>query len=267
MYFGLTVIGCQHDSTSTIHETKVSALERLPNNQAGEVIRKSITHAGGWDNWEAKNNFQFYKNIIQLDSTGKEKRRIRQLHQYQLQPSFKARMTWEIDGTNYTIVNTGQQAWKYENGKELTDDQSQKEAWNSSFGSHYVVSMPFKLTDPGVILKYDGIDTLDSGQVVHAVKVDYEKGAGSSGGFHVWWYYFDKDTYALAANYLDYGNGYSYTEYQTTKVVDGIVIQENRNSHQAFKDKSVGYIKTVYENDGMQFDVALTDNMFEPIAQ
>jgi len=152
-------------------------MNRLPDNQAGEVVKKAIAYVGGWDTWAGKKNFSFYKNIVQLDSTGQEIRTIRQLHQYRLQPKFGARMTWEKEGKKYVIVNDGDRAWKYEDGKELTDEKSKKEAWNSSFGSNYVIEMPFKLTDPGAILTYDGIDTLEGNKVVHAVKVTYEKGA------------------------------------------------------------------------------------------
>jgi len=268
--FVLLIIGstnCQHEQTTTTTTTEVNPMTRLPNNQAGEVVKKAIAYVGGWDKWANKTNFSFYKNITQLDSTGQEIRTTRQLHQYRLQPNFGARMSWEKAGKKYVIVNNGEEAWKYEDGKELTDDKSKKEAWNSSFGSNYVIAMPFKLTDPGVILTYDGIDTLEGDKVVHALKVEYEKGAGSSGGFHTWWYYFDKETYDLVANYLDYGNGHSYTNYQTFTNIGGIRIHELRHSHAANEEKEVGRIKTIYANDEMQFNVPMTADLFEPIAQ
>ena len=176
-------------------------------------------------------------------------------------------MSWESGGKKYVIINNGKQAWKYEDGKELTDDKSKNEAWNSSYGSNYVVAMPFKLTDPGVILTYDGIDTLAENRAVHALKVEYEKGAGSSGGYHTWWYYFDKNTYDLVANYLDYGKGHSYTSYQTFTKIGGIRIHELRNSHAANAAKEVGRIKTIYANDNMQFNLPFAPDLFEPISQ
>ena len=261
----LGLMNCQNEPKTTT--TPVSPMTSLPNNKAGEVVKKAIAYVGGWENWAAKENFSFYKNITQLDATGQEIRTTRQLHQYRIKPSFGARMSWEKEGKQYVIVNNGQQAWKYENGKELTDDKSKKEAWNSSFGSNYVISMPFKLTDPGVILTYDGIDTIEGNKIVHALKVEYEKGAGSSGGYHTWWYYFDKDTYDMVANYLDYGNGHSYTNYQTFTNVGGIRLHKLRHSHAADAAKKVGRLKTIYANENMQFNVQMADNVFEPIAQ
>ena len=75
--------------------------------------------------------------------------------------------------------------------------------------------------------------------------MEYKKGAGSSGGYHTWWYYFDKDTYDLVANYLDYGNGHSYTSYKTFTNIGGIRMHELRHSHAANEQKEVGRIKTI----------------------
>jgi len=266
LFLCISMFSCKTEPQKVV--TRISnPLDRLPNNQAGEIVKKAITKAGGWETWSSKKNFTFYKNITQLDSTGQEIRKIRQLHQYRLKPNFGARMTWEKDGKKYTIINNGQQAWKYENGKELTDDNSKKEAWNSSFGSNYVASMPFKLTDPGTILSYDGLDTLENQTIVHALKVAYEKGAGSSGGFHTWWYYLDKDSYDLVANYLDSGKSQSYTSYKIFTNIDNIRIHELRHSHASDATKAIGRIKTIYGNEEMQFDMPMENDLFEPIVQ
>lgn len=260
-----SLASCQN--TPVEQPKTVHPIDRLPNNQAGEVVKKAIDYVGSWDKWAAKETFSFYKNITAYDTTGQQLRHTRQLHQYRLKPHFGARMTWEKAGKKYVIINNGQQAWKYEDGKELTDDKSKNEAWNSSYGSNYVVAMPYKLTDPGVILTYDGIDTLAGNKIVHALKVEYEKGAGSSGGFHTWWYYFDKETYDMVANYLDYGNGHSYTDYQTFINIGGLRIHEKRHSHASDENKTIGYLKTVYENEDMKFNTPLSDDLFEPIPQ
>lgn len=240
-------------------------MDRLPDNEAGDAIRQAIAHAGGWEAWADKKTFTFYKNIEYFDSTGAKERSLRQLHQYQLHPTFKARLSWEEDGDEYVIINNGQQAWKFKNGEEMTDQASRNQAWNSSFGSHYVISMPFKLTDPGVILTDQGLDTIRNDRVVHSVKVQYEEDAGSSGGMHDWWYYFDPDTYGLAANFLDYGDGCTFTSYQTFTTIGGIRMHEKRHSYVAAKDKEVQYLRTIYTNEEMQFDLPMEDELFEPL--
>lgn len=260
---GLFLFACSEGGTTTSSNPKQSSpMDRLPDNKAGETVRKAIDFVGGWAAWENKNTFSFYKVIEQIDSTGQVKKTLRQLHQYQLRPHFKARLSWEENEDQFVIINNGKQAKKYKNGKELTDDKSKNQAWNASFGSNYVVSMPFKLTDPGVHLSYDGIDTF-SNKVVHAIKVEYEKGAGTSGGMHTWWYYFDENNQDLVAFYLDYGNGQSLTTYEKFETVDGIRIHNYRNSYDSNEAQEMVLLKTIYKNEEMKFDDVLDDELFE----
>lgn len=260
----ITFFSCQTDVQQNNNNTPtISPMEHLPQNEAGEIVRKAIEFVGGWEAWENKKNFSFYKNITHLDVDGKVEKSQRQFHQYQIHPIIKARMSWEDKGNQYVIINNGEEARKYENGKEMTDDNSKKQAWNSSYGSNYVISMPFKLTDPGVILTYEGIDSTTLNKRVHSLKVEYEKGAGSSGGMHNWWYYFDEKTYDLAANFLDYGTGHSLTTYETFTKVDGIRFHEKRFSHIADADKNIVQKRTIYENESMKFDEDFDDSLFD----
>ena len=123
--------------------------------------------------------------------------------------------------------------------------------------------MPFKLTDPGVTLTYEGVDSMLLERPVHALRVDYAKGAGSTGGMHKWWYYFDTATMDLAANYLDYGEGHSLTTYEVFETVDGLRIHNKRFSYISNNKKERVWLKTIYENEGMQFDTKLNKNLFE----
>ena len=124
-------------------------IQNLPQNEAGEVLKKAIAYAGGWDAWKRKKNFSFYKKISHVDSTGAISRVVKQYHQYNLGDLFQARMSWKLGEAHYVIVNNGYQAKKYLEGVELSNQKAKDEAWNSSFGSHYVISMPYKLLDSG----------------------------------------------------------------------------------------------------------------------
>ncbi len=260
----IAIFSCHTDTKEPIEDIPmISPMERLPKNEAGDIVRKAIEFAGGWETWVQKKNFSFYKDITHLDSAGQVERNQRQFHQYQIHPQFKARMSWEDQGNQYVIINNGEEAKKYENGKEMTDDNSKNQAWNSSYGSNYVVSMPFKLTDPGVILTYEGIDSSTLGRRVHSLKVEYEKGAGSTGGMHVWWYYFEEDNYDLAANFLDYGTGYSLTTYESFQEVGELRIHKERFSHIADAEKRIVQKRTVYQNGEMKFDEVFEKDLFE----
>ena len=240
----------------------IDSCEALPDNQAGDVVKKAIAAAGGWDNWKSKDNFSFYKKITQLDSTGTVKKIVKQLHTYQLKDGFKARMEWSVGSNNFLILNDGDKAIKYKNGIEMTDKKSENEAWNSSYGSHYVIGIPYKLADPGVTLGYNGIDSTLLGKPVHSVQVEYDKGVGITGGMHRWIYYFDLDTYDLAANFQDYGDGHSLTTYEVFESVGTHTIHNKRFSYASNKDKEKVQLKTVYENEEMTFNITLDKNAF-----
>jgi len=263
----IVLIGCANNSNNNANteneEVKLSPVEELPDNKAGSIVRKAIEYAGGWNDWLEKKTLTYTKEIQFFDSVGNLRREVIQLHQYQLQPQLKMRMTWQDNGDKYTIINNGQEAWKLKNGVLLTGRSDVNSAWNSSFGSQYTMCMPFKLTDPGVVLTYEGLDTLANSKVVHSIKVNYLEGAGSSAGYHTWWYYFNKDNYELAANFLNFGNGFSYTQYEEFLEQDGIKLNKERHSYHADKDRDLLYLSSTYKNKDVQFNLEFEESFFE----
>jgi hypothetical protein len=231
--------------------------------EAEELVNNAINHSGGMENWISKKTLSYVKNIQSYDSEGNLIRTVAQLHRYQLKPSFKANMTWEQDGNKHEIINNGKQSWKLVNGKVQEDEASVNTAWNSSFGSQYMVSMPFKLKAPGTILNYEGIDTLSNNRIVHKLKVTYEKGAGTSGGMHIWYYFLNTDSYEFEANFLNHGKGYSYTDYETFIEVDGISVTKERKSYASDATMKPIYLKTIYRNTDIEFDTEFPKKLFE----
>ena len=248
-------------------EVKEKAIEPIQENQelseAEKLVNEAINHAGGMNKWSSKKTLTYTKNIESYDSIGNLIRTVAQVHKYQLKPSFKANMSWEQDGNKHEIINNGQQSWKLVNGRIQEDKASVNTAWNSSFGSQYMVSMPFKLKAPGTILNYEGIDTLSNDRIVHKLRVTYEEGAGSAGGMHTWNYFLNKDNYQFEANFLNHGKGYSYTDYKTFIEVDGIEITKERKSYGSNANMETTYLKTIYRNSDIQFDVEFPESLFQ----
>jgi len=230
--------------------------------EAEELVNNAINYSGGMKNWTSKKSLSYIKGIHSYDSTGNLIRTVAQLHRYQLKPTFKANMSWEQGGNKHEIINNGSQSWKLVNGKIQEDKASVNTAWNSSFGSQYMVSMPFKLKAPGTILNYEGIDTLSNNRIVHKLKVTYEKGAGTSGGMHTWYYFLNTDNYQFEANFLNHGKGYSYTDYETFIEVDGISVTKDRKSYASNENMETTYLKTLYSNSEIQFDVEFPEDLF-----
>lgn len=243
-------------------------LERLPADRAGEVVRRAVAFAtGDWAAWQAKRTVSYRKTTLRLGPDGGVERRLVQMHHYALHPEARMRITWEEDGQEIVLVNKGDQAWKFVGGTEATTAADRDHAWNATFGSHYVFSMPFKLTDPGALLSYAGRDTLADGTVAERVRVDYEPGAGSAGGLHTWTYYFDADDGRLVANHLRYGpapTDYDFTEYLDYRVIDGVHMPTRRYGYRsnAAAERLEKVSEILYED--VRFDVPLPDTLFLP---
>ncbi len=242
---------------------KESALTNLPDTEAGDIVGKAIEKMGGMENWESKNTISYNKTIKFFDSIGQQLREVKQLHEYQLKPELKIKISWEEDGDKYYILNNGDEARKYKNNELMMSEEDKNSAWNSSFGSHYVATIPFKLTDEGAVLEYSGIDTLSNGKVVRGVTTTYKQGAGSAAGKHTWIYYFDKDTFEPAGNFLDYGDGYSFIINESFVEVDGIVLMNNRKSYNTNAEQELLFLTTEYTYDNYKFNQDFGEDYFE----
>ena len=261
------VVGCEAegDPAEANTEAAVSPMDRLPDNEAGEIVRRGIERAGGWEAWENARTLDYQKTIIYYDSLGREDRRLVQHHRYQMQPTVKMRIAYEdFEGRDILLINDGDEAWKWIDGERATGETDRNHAWNSTFGSHYVMGMPFKLTDPGVTLTEAGRDTVGS-TVVDAVHVEYEEGAGSSGGMHTWTYYFADDDGRLVANHLHFGpdpDDYDFTEYVEIRPIEGVHWSIRRASYHSNADFEKLDQTTAYHNTEMRVNAPLPDSLF-----
>lgn len=259
------LVGCGPDAAPVPQAEPVEdPMIRLPDDVAGEVVRRGIEAAGGWEAWADAPALDYQKTIAFFDSTGAETRRLTQHHRYALHPGPKMHIAYTDDeGRDVLLVNDGAEAWKWIDGERATAEEDRNQAWNSTFGSHYVMAMPFKLTDPGTRLSYAGRDTLD-GVTVDAVRAEYDEGAGSAAGLHTWTYYFAVDDGRLVANHLRYGpeaDDYDFTEYHDIREVDGVRLPMRRVSyHSNAAVERLGRAST-YENTDVSLG-ALPDSLF-----
>ena len=245
------------------NETYKNGYNQLPNDDAGKIIRDAIQYAGGWDKWLSKKGLTFFKTVNYYDSLGKMTKSSRSLQEINLFTSFKSKASWAENGKQIVVLNNGQQAWRIEDGQIMTDEKSKNSAWNSSFGTHYVTCMPFKLADPGAHFSSEGLIKLPNGKEALSINVTYEDWAGSSGRFHKWKYFFDPKTHQLVAYFLNHGKGYSFTEYVSDTLVEGIRYAVGRNSYDTDATLSFIKLKEAYRNDSMRLVDVFPDAKFE----
>ncbi len=236
-----------------------------PDAAARAVVQRGIDYAGGSRAWASKRSVEFKKTVTRFKPDGSVEWRRVENHRYRLQPSFGSRIERDESGKKALMINNGTRAWRYLDGQELTSQTENNSARGSTFGSHYVFGMPFKLLDPGVHLAGAGRERLAGGVEVEKIRATYDKGAGDAGGYHTWTYYFDTRTGRLAANHLNYDSDrYDFTEYFDDKTFSGVRIATRRKGFNADAKGKTGpqVTETIYED--VRFDGPVSDSMFVP---
>jgi len=229
--------------------------------KAAEILKKSIEYCGGWDAYLGIKGIDYKKTLQKIDSMGTITEVVRQRHRYNLFPEFSVRMDWEEDDKNYTIVNNGNQSAKFQDGNPLDDEYHTKSAYNSSFGSQYVLFQPWKLFDPAAVISYDGKKTIPNGVEVDVVKIDFTEKYSTTTD-HTWWYYFAEDGKPIG-NFLTSPQGNSYTEYMEFERVDGILFHTKRNAYRSNDDMSELTLRTIYENDDIKLIASHDNKLFD----
>lgn len=231
---------------------------------AQTTVEKAVAHAGGLDTWKAERTLQFRKTITRFAPDGSVTDTRVQLHRYQMQPFPRMRIEWEENGAKSVMINNGEEAFKYVDGKRATAQSDINAARNSTFGSHYVFGMPWKLRDPGVTLADAGTQTLNDGSMVQKVSVTYAKGAGDAGGLHNWTYMFDPQTGRLVCNLLQYEAGkFDWTEYYDEKPVGGLVFATRRVGYNADANGRVGPKQSEILYDEIRTNADLPSDLFD----
>lgn len=229
--------------------------------QAIAIVKKSIKYTGGWENYLKIHGIEYDKTLNKADSTGRIIDIVNQRHRYNQFPEFSVRMDWEEGGSSYTVVNDGNQSFKLQDGKVLKDEYHVNSAYNSSYGAHYVLFIPWKLLDPAAKLSYAGTKTLANGKEVESVEVTFNT-ENSTTTDHTWWYYFDKDGKPVG-NFLTSPQGNSYTEYLEYETINGLLFHTKRNSYKSNDDMSEMTLRTVYENHNMNLLPSFDKSLFD----
>lgn len=218
------------------------------------IIDRALAYAGGYDVWQQKKTLSFDKKSISYDSAGTVIREIDQHLDYMMQPEFRAKITYMLHDTAITLIHDGQKAGKFYNGKLSNEQKDIDGAWNSCFGSEYVMCIPFKLKDPGIKAEYTGQVTLADGVPAQVVKTSYIKGAGSNPD-HIWYYYFEPGTGKLLANSLLGKNNYwDYTRYGEFEKAGGLSMPGVRIGYTADTLNSPGKMISESRQSNIVFD-------------
>ncbi len=256
IYFSLLAISCGQKNVVT------ADLPIVMDDSSKIIIDRAIEYAGGYDVWQQKKTLSFDKKSSSFDSTGQMSRQTDMHLDYMIKPEFRAKLTYMRNDTAVMLMHDGQKARKFYNGKIQTEQKDTDGAWNSSFGSQFVMCMPFKLKDPGIQAEYMGRVKLKDGTDAQLIKTSYIKGAGSNPD-HIWYYYFEPGTGKLLANSFNGKDNYwDYTRYEEFERTGGLLLPAVRKGYTATGLNMPGRLVSDSRHSNMEFDKKLPENNF-----
>lgn len=254
----LTMISCRQFGTADN-----SNLPVIMDDSSQVIIDRAIAYAGGYDVWQQKKSLSFDKKSTSYDSSGNPTRVIDMHLDYIMKPDFKAKLTYKLHDTLITLIHDGKRARKLYNNKVSEDQKDIDAAWNASFGSQFVVCIPYKLKDPGIKAEYRGEVQLAKCGAAQVIKTTYAKGAGSNSD-HIWYYYFEPGTGKLLANSFNGKDNYwDYTSYDAVDKVNGLLLPAIRRTYAANALNKPGKLITENRNTNIALDKEFTAGHFE----
>lgn len=223
----------------------ISSCNERPIDAEGIVAKAYLAH-GGKANWDKIDALNYQKESVVYDAEGTILVKHLQVHRYNFRPNFNATVNWEDGAQSHEIQFTDASASKYVD-EELIEDKSVSEsAYNSVNAARYTVSQPFKLSDTGVQLTYEGIDELEEGQKVHVVKASYNMENENHTDNDEWWYFFDLDTYLCLATMVHHGTTFSYIKNLEFDRSTNIVFNSHRKGYSVDSARNILYHQSEY---------------------
>lgn len=220
--------------------------------KAREIIKSAIENAGGIDTWEGLKGLKYKKDFTLYNSEGGIEKEFKQIHDYNYGTDQIKVISDDGVKKTETLLSKGQYS---RNTTETIDDKivTTKEEDQSKLAkamntSLYVVSMPFKLLDPGALITHDGLDTLADGRVLDVLKVVYnaEKHANHSSS-EVWKYYFDQEDRKIVRNWIQSYDHLNVVENQTFIREGGILFNGHRKSWRVDADGNRLFLRAEYD--------------------
>ncbi len=208
-------------------ENKDDPYAHISDNMVTQVLRKSIEHHGGLDNWNKINTLTYRKDFELYTESGQMEKSLQQWHNYAYaENAFYIITKDSLHKT--TTIKVNDTIEKIIDEQKVEEDQTKlSKQMNTSL---YVVSMPFKLLDPGVRLSYEGEETIETKQRCHVIKAEYNSQENENHSTDdTWWYYFDMETGRVLANKVKTHDHWSLIE-NLTFVQEGDILYNGKRT-------------------------------------
>ena len=237
----ILVLGCQSETS----KVEVDPFAHISEGKAKALLQKGIEAAGGLDNWNNIKTLQFKKDYELFLEDGSVERGAKQFHEYNFFPKTIKIESKEGETQKDLFFEDGKANQKV-NG-EINKEAKQESLMNSIYTSTFVIEIPFKFLDHGAEISHAGLDTLETGEAVEVLRVDYHpEKYNNLTTEDTWWLYFDQKDYRLHGYMVKHKDHHSYVQNLTTTTENGFLFPTHRKSYRVDTDRNILYLRAEY---------------------
>ena len=224
----------------------------IKDEQARKIIEQSIQTHGGLEAWKNMKTLHYTKDFALFDADGNQESFTKQVHAYDYAEKKFTITTNSKRGETILVSDNGQLSKTKD--KKATDD-TQQQLQKSINTSMYVVSIPFKLLDPGVSLKYVGKETLDNNKTAYVIEAVYNVDTHDNHSTNdTWWYYFEETDKRVIANKVKTHDHDAFIDNLSFVTEGGILFNGHRKSYRLDSLGNKDYLRAEYFYDNYKVE-------------
>lgn len=251
----LALLSCTNQDTEQESTQKADPLTHIMDGEVKRVLTAAMERAGGLERWNKIQSMRFTKDYALLLESGEVENAALQTHTYTFGANPTVNIEWDKEDKKHVIQYKDAQYKKLLEGKTDTS-AAQQSLINTVLSATFVVSVPFKLLDEGVLLSYGGIDTLSNGQVVEVIQATYNPDSHATHSTpDIWHHYYDAEDFTFLAYMVQHADHYSYVENRSFHEVDGFLLPKIRKSYRVDKDRNLLYLRADYAYADYELDL------------
>lgn len=145
--------GCRSESASTS-----SAAPKLPDDDAGRLVARAITAAGGWEAWTRHRDVSFVSTLSLIDPRGDAASDSIFVHEMPLHQGIKTRLTSIGLSDEVLFGFDGGNEWMLHDGRVVADPQRTAFTRFHALSTAYWFALPFALAEIPADLTYLGTE-------------------------------------------------------------------------------------------------------------
>lgn len=209
------------------------------------VLQKSIDYHGGLDAWQDLNKMRFNKDFKLLDRHGIVEKSFEQIHDYNYADDHYEIISKERMIYTDTIISKLKDGVFSRTKNGIAAEDSPEKIEKTINSGTYVVGIPFKLLDPNVKLSLEEEEF--EGEAVYTIQAAYNSDQNDNHSTNdVWKYYIAKNTGKVIANWVDAGDHQNIINNITFKRINGILLNEHRESYRLDSLGNKAYKRAIY---------------------